>query len=177
MVLINKLTIFKKLKKLTMIYKIIHSLRYKLEFKLLTYLIVLSIILSLSGCATTETQRVSSDNMHYKMNYKIINVIMKNGLVLDLQDKSALYFREYNNKKNVILYITADSIRVSKDSLNLSPVTKVVELDDVKNVTIEKSGTNVVIPILIISGCAVLLVLFSVLSWIQSGGIMQGFGN
>ena len=152
-----------------MIYIIIHSLRYKLEFKLITYLIVLSIILSLSGCATTETHRISSDNMHYKMNYKITNVIMKNGLVLDLQDKSALYFREYNNKKNVILYTTTDTVRVSKDSLNLSPVTKVIELDDVKKVTIEKSGTTFVIPILIIAGCAVLLVLFSVLQWYSSG--------
>ena len=152
-----------------MIFKIISSLKYKLEFKLFTYLVASSIIISLSGCATTETQRVSSDNMPYKMNYKIINVILKNGLVLDLQDKSALYFREYKNKKNVILYTTTDTIRVSKDSLNLSPVTKVIELDDVKKVTIEKSGTTFVIPILIIAGCAVLLVLFSVLQWYSSG--------
>ncbi len=158
-----------------MIYNTILSLKYKLEFKLLASLIVFSLLLSLSGCATTETQRVSSDNMPYKMNYKIINVILKNGLMLDLQDKSALYFREYNNQKNVILYTTTDTVRITKDSLNLSPVTKVIELDDVKKVTIEKSGTTVVIPILIIAGCAVLLVLFSVLSWMDSGGIMQGF--
>ena len=133
-----------------MTYKIIHSVRYKPEFKLVAYLIVLSIILSLSGCATTETQRVNSDNMAYKMDYKIVNVIMKSGLMIDLKDKSPIYFREYNNKKNVILYTVVDTMRTSEDSISVTPVTKVIELDDVKKVTIEKSEINTEIPILVL---------------------------
>ena len=155
-----------------MIFKIIHSLRFKPKFILIIYMIVLSFILSLNGCATTEIQNVSSDNMAYKMNYKIINVLLKNGLVIDLQDKTPIYFREYNNQKNVILYTEVDTLQISEDSLSVTPVTKVIELDDVNNVTIEKSGTTVVIPILIVAGCAALLALFSILSWIASGGIM-----
>lgn len=152
-----------------MIFKIILSMGYKPELVLLIYLIVISFILSIAGCATTETQRVSSDNIAYKTDYKIINVIMKNGLVIDLQDKSPIYFREYDNKKNVILYTAVDTIQIYDDSLSVTPVTKIIELDDVKKVTIEKSGTTVVMPILMIGGFAVLMALLGIFSWYVNG--------
>ena len=72
---------------------------------------------------------------------------MKNGQVIDLRNKSALYFKEYNDKKNVILFTTTDTIRNSEDSLKVYPVTKIIELDSVKKVTIEKWETNVAIPV------------------------------
>lgn len=143
--------------------------KYKLELKLLIYLIVVSFILSFAGCATTETQRVSSDNIAYKTDYKIVNVIMKNGLVIDLQDKSPIYFREYNNKKNVILYTGVDTIQISEDSLSVTHVTRVIELDNVKKITIEKSGTTIVMPILMIGGFAVLMALLGIFSWYVNG--------
>ena len=64
-----------------MIFKIILSMGYKPELVLLIYLIVISFILSIAGCATTETQRVSSDNIAYKTDYKIINVIIIKNLL------------------------------------------------------------------------------------------------
>ncbi len=154
-----------------MIFKYILSIGYKQELRLIINLFVISFILSITGCTTTETQRVSSENMAYKTDYKIINVVMKNGLVIDLQNKSPIYFREYNNQKNVILYTTVDTIQISDDSLSVTPVTKVIELDNVKKVTIEKSGTAFVMPILMIGGLAILLVLFGALAF-STGGFM-----
>ena len=133
-----------------MIFKNILSLKYKPEFKLFTYLIVLSIILSLSGCATTETLRTETENITYNMNYEIVNVIMKDGKVVDLSGKSPRYAEEWDNKKNVILYTVVDTMRTSEDSISVTPVTKVIELDNVKKVTIEKSEINTEIPILVL---------------------------
>ena len=138
-----------------MIFKTILSLRYKPTFKLITCLLVFSLILTLSGCTTTDTQRVRSDELTYKVDYEIISVSMKNGLVINLRGKSALYVNEFKDKKNLILYSTTDTVRVSKDSTKVYSINNIIELSEVKEVTIEKSETNVGLTILATLGIIV----------------------
>ena len=149
-----------------MIFKIILSFRYGLEFKLLACLLVISLILSISGCKTIETLRTDSKNITSHKDYEIINVIMKNELKIDLKNKSARFVREYLGKKNLIFYSTRDTIRISEDTLNIFskkriadtakdttlsstdslmvfPTIKIIELDEVKWVTIKKTEVDV----------------------------------
>lgn len=125
-----------------MIFNTISNLKYKSEFKLVTYLIVLSIILSLSGCATTESLRVESESITYNMNYEIVEVRMKDGTVINLRGKSPRYFEEWENKKNILVY-TNDTIWISKKSYKISDETKVIELDNVRWVILERDDKEV----------------------------------
>ena len=82
-----------------MIFNTILNFKYKSEFKLLTCLVVMSFVLSLSGCATTETLRVESESIPSNKNYEIVNVIMKDGKLIDLKGKSPRYVEEWDNKR------------------------------------------------------------------------------
>ena len=149
-----------------MIFKIILSLRYRFEFKLLSCLLVLSLILFISGCKTTEILRTESKNITSHKDYEIINVFMKNGLKINLKNKSARIVKEYLGKKNLIFYSTKDTIRISEDTLNIFskkkiadttkdttlsstdslmvfPTIKIIELDEVKWITIKKTEVDV----------------------------------
>ena len=149
-----------------MIFKTILSLRYKPTFKLITCLLVFSLILTLSGCTTTDTQRVRSDELTYKVDYEIISVSMKNGLVINLRGKSALYVKEFKDKKNLILYSTTDTVRISKDSTKVYSINNIIELSEVKEVTIEKSETNVGLTILATLGIiAAFIVILAIIAF------------
>jgi hypothetical protein len=134
-----------------MIFKIILSIKHKVGFKLLTYLVVLSIILSMSSCTTTETLRVESESITYSMNYEITNVIMEDGKVIDLRDKSPRYAEEWDNNKNVILY-TNDTVWISEKRYRVSDEIKIIELDKVRWVTLESIGKNVEVTVTTKSG-------------------------
>ena len=125
-----------------MIFNTILNINYKPEFKLITCLVILSFVLSLSGCATTETLRVESESIPSNKNYEIVNVIMKDGKLIDLKGKSPRYVEEWDNKKNVIMY-TIDTVWITEKSYKISNETKIIELDKVSWVTIEGIEKNV----------------------------------
>ena len=157
-----------------MIFKNILNIRYRLEFKLLAFVLVTSLILSISGCATTETHRVKAENLDYKMNYELISVIMKNGLIIDLRGIPVHYVKEYKDKKNVIVYETTDTVRISEDSLNVSFITKIIEIDEIKEVTIEKTeidvGRTILITLTVISALLVIFIIIAVVAFAQIWG-------
>ena len=126
-----------------MIFKNISSVKYRLEFKLLTCLVILSFAASLGGCAATETLRVKSENLTHNLNYQIVNVIMKDGKVIDLNGKYARFAEEWDNKKNVILYTAIDTVWISEKSYKISNEIKIIELDKVSWVTLEKTDEAV----------------------------------
>ena len=57
-----------------------------LRFKLLNGITLIFFVLFLVGCTTTNIYRVKTENIAYKSNYEIINVIMKNGVVVKPDD-------------------------------------------------------------------------------------------
>ena len=134
-----------------MIFKTISSIKYKPEFKILTCLVILSFIITLSGCTTTETLRTETENIKYNMNCEIVNVIMKDGKVIDLKGKSPRYAEEWDNKKNVILY-TNDTVWISEKRYSVSNEIKIIELDKVQWVTLETIGKNVEVTVTTKSG-------------------------
>ena len=134
-----------------MLFNNILSLKYKVEFKLITCLVVLSFILSMSGCATTETLRVESESIPSNKNYEIVNVITKDGKLIDLKGKSPRYVEELDNKKNVIMY-TIDTVWITEKSYKTTYETKVIELDEVRWVTLESFEKNVEVTVTTKSG-------------------------
>lgn len=147
-----------------MIFKIILDSKYCFRFKLLNGLTLIFFVLYLVGCTTTKIYRVETENIAYKSNYEIINVIMKNGTVINLKGKSPRYAREYKDKKNVIIYTGNDSFPISKDSLNTISNTKMIELDQAKWVTIEKTETDVEKTILLVVAIITVIALIIIIA-------------
>ena len=171
-----------------MIFKTILSIRYRNKFKLLAFSLVISLLMSISGCTTTENHRVRSDTLPSETEYEIVKLVMKNSLLINLRGKSAHYVKEYEGKKNLIFYSAKDTIRASEDSLNIFsknkitdttkdtalasvdsmivyPTIKIIELDSVRWVTIKKTEVDVGKTILYTVGIIVVL-----LSLILLGG-------
>jgi hypothetical protein len=114
-------------------------LKYKLIYSLSIVIMILSYISALSGCATTEPQRIKTENTVYKMNYEILSVTMKNGAVIDLRNTPARYLKKYKDEKNVILYTSLDTLQISNDSIYVFQKTEIIKLDEVQRVTTEKN--------------------------------------
>lgn len=150
-----------------MIYKILLSTRYQQVFKLITSLLVISLIFYLSGCTTSEIHRVRSENLATETDYEIINVIMKDGLVIDLKGKPARFVIEWNDKKNVIVYTSSDTIWLSEKSYKVATDTKVIELDDIQEITIEKTVTDTKWTIVAVIG---IIAALAIVIMIASGG-------
>ncbi len=169
-----------------MIFKTILSIRYRLEFKLLACSLVISLLLTISGCTTTENHRVSNDKLPSEIDYEIVKVVMKNGLLIDLRGKSAYYVKEYKGKKNLIFYSTTDTMKISEDTLNLFtkdktsdsaidtirtskdsllvfPTIKIIELDSVRWVTIKKTEVDVGKTVLIVVAAITVVILLYLL--------------
>ena len=169
-----------------MIFKKILSIKHRLEFKLLACSLVIAILLSISGCTTTESHRVSNDKLPSETEYEIVKVVMKNGMLINLRGKSAHYVKEYEGKKNLIFYSTTDTMRASEDSLKIFPVEKtsdtvidtvrtlkdtllvfptikIIELDSVRWVTIKKTEVDVGKTVLIVFAAITVVILLYLL--------------
>ena len=148
-----------------MIYNTILNYRYQQVFKLIASLLVFSLILYLSGCTTTETHRVRSENLAFKTDYEILNVIMKDGLVIDLKGKPARFEKEWKDKKDVIVYTSSDTTWLTEKSYKVFTEIKVIELDDIQEITIEKTvtdtGWTIVAVIGIIAALAIVIMIAS----------------
>lgn len=129
-----------------MIFNFITSYKQRRIFELTIYLLIFVFIVTINGCTTTNTKEVTAANLPYEVEYSIVKVIMKNGLVINLKDKTAMYFREYQGHNNVIAY----------------PGGNIIELKDALSVTVEKKETDVGLSILASFGIlvAVLALIF-----------------
>jgi len=162
-----------------MIFKIILSIRYRLEFKLLICFLVFSILSSVIGCTTTGSHLIKNDKLPSQIDYEILKVHMKNGQIIDMRGKSAHYVKEYEGKKNLIFYASTDTVQTNEDSLNnplpekipdtiidtlkgtmtVVPTIKIIELDSVRWVTIEKTEIDVGKTVLIVLAAVTLVIL------------------
>jgi len=110
----------------------------------------------MNGCVTTYKESVKTENFKGKPEYEIVNVIMKNGLVINLRNKFARYFSSYEDKKNVILYVTAgDTTKLPGEEFKYAYKKNIIDLKDVMSVTIEKEEVNVGLTILATLGIIV----------------------
>ena len=116
------------------------NINHKLTYHLLKYFIVFIITLVISGCQTTDIHRVETEEITQKNNYKIVNVILKNGDTLNLKNSKPQFLRTYKDKKNVILFTASDTNKITEDSVTVPYNKNIIELDKIHAVTIEKTS-------------------------------------
>jgi hypothetical protein len=139
-----------------MLFHIITSSKHRKSFEFLVYLLTFTFILTFNGCFTTYKETVKAENYKTKPEYEIVNVIMKNGLVINLRNKQARYYSKYEDKKNVILYLSiGDTTKLPGEVFKYAYKKNIIELKDVLSVTIEKEEAQVGLTILATLGMIV----------------------
>lgn len=166
-----------------MIFKIIINKKYRPGFKLLISLLVFSILSSVIGCTTTGSHLIRNDKLSSQTDYEILRIQMKSGQIIDMRGKSAHYVKEYEGKKNLIFYSSSDTIISLKDSLEIfskektfpgsddtipvsnstlvvAPTIRIIELEQVRWITIEKTELDVGKTALIVVAAVTLIIIF-----------------
>lgn len=145
-----------------MFFKFFTSNKYEWFFELVLYLVLFTFIITTNSCQTTKTEHVPKEALAYKTDYEIVNVVMKNGLVINLRDKNATYLKEYGNQKNVIVYNAFEPIPYVQDTAKIAYHQNVIDLANALSITVERTEVDVALTILATLGIIAALALLAI---------------
>lgn len=128
-----------------MIYNIITDYKNRKIFRTVVSFVIIAFTFSLSSCYTSETVTVNPGSVYYEPYLEIVQVILNSGLVINLKDKNAKYVRS----KNAIVYGTADdTVRINPNVYNLKSSTKIIRMEDIKSVIVNKEVNDAAMSII-----------------------------
>lgn len=127
--------------------------------KYIFYSLYVLFVLTASGCVTTKISYVEEDKLPKEKVYRIAEVYMKDGSVVNLKDSEPKFKAVYKGMANVIVYYDNDYN------------TKYIELKNVDRLKIEIYESNVLVNVLIIVGSLILVALLLFISFFSVGNI------
>jgi hypothetical protein len=122
------------------------------KYRFVLSLIMLSLLILFSGCVTTKISYVEEDKLPKDKVYRIAEVYMKDGSVIDLKETEPKFKAEYKGINNVIIYYDKEYN------------TKYIELKNIDRLKIEIYESNVLLNVLLIAGG--LVIVFFILFYI-----------
>lgn len=129
-------------------------------FSLIAYLTIFAFIMTINGCYTTEITKIHGNQVADESDYRIISVTMKDGLVINLKDKGAVYLSKYQDLEEVIIYRTVETIKNNSGQDELTSKTNTIDLADISYLTVDKevmgAGGVVAIVLAVIAGIFVI---------------------
>ena len=148
-----------------MIYAKINSCKMRSERVMLCCILIITTMITFSNCTTTETSVVTNDRFDRESQAKIIKIILKNGIVINCEDKIVRFENNYD--------MSGDFIISSADTLKAGTVNwkdQRISGTDIQKILIQEENVNTTKTILIVSGLLVLAaVVFLVLIGIGLG--------
>jgi len=120
--------------------------------------IVSIVILSFSGCVTSKIEYVESSKVPVEKTYRISQIYLKDGTIIDVKEKEAKLRPKYKGVSNVIVYYEDVNIERS------------VPLQNVASLKIEVIESNVLLTVAIIAGSLAVAFLLAIWIAIASGG-------
>ena len=148
-----------------MIYSKINSCKMRTERVLLCCILIITTMITFSSCTTTETSVVTNDRFDRESQAKIIKIILKNGIVINCEDKIVRFENNYD--------MSGDFIISTADTMNAGTVNwkdQRISGTDIQKIFIEEENIDATKVILIASGILVLAaVVFLVLIGIGLG--------
>jgi hypothetical protein len=136
--------------------------RIFLKNKIFIKVTVLLVLACFTGCVTSKIEYVETEKIPPKGKvYRIADVYMKDGKVINLRDAEPKYKSSYKGKEHVITYYNNDF------------KTKIIELKDVSKVKVEILESNQILTAVLVVGIlAILFVLtFFIALATSKGGI------
>lgn len=110
-------------------------------------LIILLVLTAFTGCVTSKIEYVESREFPKGKTYRISEVFMKDGSVINLKDKEPEFKLNYKGNENVIVYF--EDVNIEKKIL----------LKDISLLKIEVLESNTVLNVIIIIGSVILFFL------------------
>ncbi len=132
-------------------------MKYVYQKRTILKIIVVLVLGSFTGCVTTKVAYVENDNLPKDKVYRIAEVFMKDGTVINLRDTEPKFKVKYKGMENIITYYDKD--------YNI----KYIELKNVQQVKIELVEGNLGMTLLVIGGALVILVLLFFYGLTHSG--------
>lgn len=133
-------------------------------FRTVINILIFAFTITTCGCYTTKIEKTIPDSLADETNYHIINAVLKNGLVVNLKDKGAIFVSKYQDKKNVILFRTVDTVRDASGVSKMTSNPNILETKDILSLTVEKNVmSSAGYTMIVIGGIVVLAILAGII--------------
>jgi hypothetical protein len=139
-----------------MIFNIITSAKFRKLYFCITITILFTFVLSIGGCYTTYKETKTPSEIANISDYKIVSATTKTGLVLNLKDKNAMYSKEFEGQRNVLIYRLLDTIMIGENT-GYRIRYEVIRLSDLLSVRVERVEVDAGLTILATIGIIVAL--------------------
>lgn len=120
---------------------------------------VLILLVSFAGCVTSKISYVEEDKLPKDKVYRIAEVYMKDGSIINLKDSEPMLKAKYKGIENVIVYYDNGYIE------------RVINLNDVSKIKIEILESNALANVLIITGSVIAVVFICLLLFSDFSGL------
>ncbi len=120
--------------------------------------IICIILVSFAGCVTSKIEYVESDKVPVEKTYRISQLYLKDGTIIDVKDKEAKLRLKYKGVSNLIVYY--EDVNIEKS----------VPLKDVARLKIEILESHPVATVLIITGTVAVAIFLALGLVLASGG-------
>jgi len=121
-------------------------------------IIVLLILAAFSGCVTSKIEYVESDKVPVEKVYRISQLYLKDGTIIDVKEKEAKLRLKYKGVSNVIVYY--EDVNIEKS----------VPLMNVARLKIEILESHPIATILVVVGTVVVAVILAIGLVLATGG-------
>ena len=122
-------------------------------------MIVFLVLVSFAGCVTSKIEYVESDKVPVEKTYRISQLYLKDGTIIDVKEKEAKLRLKYKGVSNVIVYYEDVNIERS------------VPLKDVARLKIEILESHVIATVLIIIGTVAVAIYLAIGLILATGGL------
>lgn len=130
-----------------MLFIIINSGSRKYKRTILIYLFIVSCLITLSSCTTTESFTVSPDSLRSGSPGQITNIILKNGDSVECENKNV----EVIKKSDSVIVLSVLNRFTREHSGSISDEL-IIPLNDILNVRLNKTETDETLTILLVAG-------------------------
>ncbi len=134
-----------------MIYKIINSAKMRFKRVLLCCILIITTLITFSSCTTTEHTFVRAGSYDNESGSKIIRIILKNGTVINCEDKIVRFENNYDMSQDFIIS-AADTLKAGTINWKEQRISGT----DVQKIYIEEENVDATKTVLILSGVIVL---------------------
>lgn len=121
-------------------------------------LIILLVLAAFTGCVTSKIEYVESNKVPVEKTYRISQLYLHDGTIIDVMDKEAKLVLKHKGVKNVIVYY--EDVNIEKS----------VPLKNIARLKIEVLESNVLVTVLIIIGSLAAAFLLAIWITLTTGG-------
>ncbi|NOS84729.1 MAG: hypothetical protein HOP31_06280 [Ignavibacteria bacterium] len=122
-------------------------------------LIVFIVLVSFAGCVTSKIEYVESDKVPVEKTYRISQLYLKDGTIIDVKEKEAKLRLKYKGVSNVIVYY--EDVNIEKS----------VPLKDVARLKIEILESHLIGTVLVIIGTVAVAIFLALGLVLAVGGL------